>query len=65
VEYARYLYYLHFAEGSIMPIRLMSLVFANVVKKAPLFARPFATGIRDNVEKVFMVRCVSAGNLRG
>ncbi|MCA6063310.1 glutathione S-transferase family protein [Thalassolituus marinus] len=49
-EYWQYLYWLHYAEGSLMPLLVMSLVF-NKVKTAPMpfFIRPIAKGIADKV----------------
>jgi len=47
-EHRRYRYWLHYAEGSVMPPLLMSLVFARI-KNAPMpfFIRPVARGIAD------------------
>jgi glutathione S-transferase len=49
-EYRRYVYWLHFAEGSAMSPLLMKLVF-NRVKTTPMpfFAKPIARGIADKV----------------
>jgi len=48
-------YWLHFAEGSLMPYLVMTLVF-NKVKTAPMpfFVRPVAKGIADQVLKSFV-----------
>lgn len=48
-------YWLHFAEGSLMPPLLMSLVFAKV-RSAPMpfFAKPVAQGIADKVMDNFV-----------
>ena len=48
-------YWLHFAEGSLMPYLVMSLVFTKV-KTAPMpfFVRPVAKGIADQVMKSFI-----------
>ena len=48
-------YWLHFAEGSLMPPLLMSLVFAKV-RSAPMpfFAKPVANGIADKVMGSFV-----------
>ena len=48
-------YWLHFAEGSMMPYLVMSLVFQKV-KTAPMpfFIRPIAKGIADQVMKSFV-----------
>lgn len=48
-------YWLHFAEGSMMPFLVMTLVF-NKVKTAPMpfFVRPIARKIADQVMKSFL-----------
>jgi len=47
-EHLRYRYWLHYAEGSLMPPLLLSLVFSRL-RQAPMpfFARPIARGIAD------------------
>jgi len=54
-EYRRYVYWLHFAEGSAMPPLVMKLVFQKI-KSAPMpfFARPIARGIADKVLAAFV-----------
>jgi len=51
----RYDYWLHYAEGSLMPPLLMALVF-NRVRQGPMpfFARPVARGIADKVMGSFV-----------
>jgi len=44
-ERLRYTYYLHFAEGSMMPPLLMTLVFSRLPQGAPLLIRPIAQAI--------------------
>lgn len=39
---ARYLYWLHAAEGSAMPPLVMRLVFASIPRRVPFFIRPVA-----------------------
>jgi glutathione S-transferase len=42
----RYLYFMHYAEGSVMPPLLMKLIFDRIQKaKMPFFAKPIARGI--------------------
>ncbi len=57
-------YWLHYAEGSLMPFLVMSLVFQKI-KTAPMpfFIRPIAKGIADQVMKAFVEPNVS-NNLR-
>jgi len=51
----RYVYWLHFAEGSAMPPLLMQLVF-DKVRSAPMpfFVKPIAKGIADKVTRSFI-----------
>lgn len=48
-------YWLHFAEGSLMPPLLLKLVFDRV-RSAPMpfFAKPVARGLADKVSKAFI-----------
>ena len=43
----RYLYWLHFAEGSAQPPFLLKLLFDRIKSKAPVFVRPIARAIAD------------------
>lgn len=55
-ERLRYTYWLHFAEGSAMPMLLMKLIFGRLAKaKMPFFARPIARAIADNVTRSFIM----------
>ncbi len=51
----RHTYWLHYAEGSLMPPFLLSLIFAKV-RSAPMpfFAKPIAQGIADKVMAGFV-----------
>jgi glutathione S-transferase len=50
-ERLRYTYWMHFAEGSAMPMMVMKLVFNRVESaKMPFFARPIARGIARKVQ---------------
>ncbi|MET0288882.1 MAG: glutathione S-transferase [Pseudoxanthomonas sp.] len=53
-EHLRYRYWLHYAEGSLMPPLLVSLIFRRL-KSAPMpfFVRPIARGIADKVMSTF------------
>lgn len=47
---ADYLYWLHYAEGTLMPLLVMTLVFRRVPKsRMPFFARPVAKNITRRV----------------
>lgn len=50
----RYRYYLHFAEGSMMPPLLMKLVFTRLPAGAPALVRPVARAISDKAMKLFV-----------
>lgn len=50
----RYRYYLHFAEGSMMPPLLMKLVFSRLPSGAPALVRPVARAISDKAMKLFV-----------
>lgn len=50
-ERLRYIYWLHFAEGSAMPRLLIKLVFDRIPKSPmPFFAKPVARGISSKVQ---------------
>jgi glutathione S-transferase len=49
-DHRRYVYWLHFAEGSAMPPLVMALVFHKIrTAPMPFFARPIARAIADKV----------------
>ena len=52
----RYNYWLHFAEGSVMPQLLLKLVFDKVRKApVPFFVKPVVRGIADKVTSGFVM----------
>lgn len=52
----RYTYFLHFAEGSMMPPLLMKLVFDKIENgPMPFFVKPVARGIAQRVKKSFIL----------
>lgn len=54
-ERLRCTYWMHYAEGSLMPPLLMSLIFNRVrTSPMPFFARPIARGIADKVMNGFV-----------
>lgn len=53
-ELLKYNYWLHYAEGSLMPILLMGLVFSKVETESPAIVRPVAKAIAANVRKIFI-----------
>ena len=51
----RYLHWMHYAEGSLMPPLLMKLVFDQIQKaKMPFFAKPIARAISQKAVKGFV-----------
>ena len=52
-EWRRYTYFMHYAEGSLMPPLLLKLVF-DQVEKAPLIVRPVAKAISAKVKRRFI-----------
>jgi len=54
-ERVRYLYWLHFAEGSAQPPLLLKLLFDRIKSKAPLLVRPVARAIADKALSTFVL----------
>lgn len=52
--FLRYRYWLHYAEGSLMPPLLLKLVFDEIERKSPLLVRPVAKGISAQVKKLLI-----------
>lgn len=53
-ERLRYSYWLHYAEGSLMPLLVMKLVLSQIPKGAPALIRPIARGIVAGVSSRFL-----------
>lgn len=51
--YQQYLFWLHFAEGSLMPPRVAALVFSKAKQKVPLLLRPLAAKILDGITDAY------------
>ncbi|HET7499798.1 MAG TPA: glutathione S-transferase [Kofleriaceae bacterium] len=49
-----YRYFMHYAEGSLMPFLVMKLVFGKVRTDAPLLVRPIAKVIAGTVSRQFL-----------
>ena len=57
----RYLYFMHYAEGSAMPPLLMKLIFDRIKKaKMPFFARPIARKIAQGALDGFVLPSIQA-----
>ena len=54
-ERVRYLYWLHFAEGTAQPPLLLKLLFDRIKSKAPFFVRPVARAIADQALGTFVL----------
>jgi glutathione S-transferase len=52
-EYWDFSYWMHYAEGSLMPPLLVRLIFSRVRAAAPLLVRPISGRIADQVDRVF------------
>lgn len=48
-SYQQFLFWLHFAEGSLMPPRVAMLVFSKAKQKVPALLRPLAKKILDGI----------------
>ncbi len=54
-ERLRYTYFLHYAEGSLMPLLLLSLIFARIPRgPMPFFVRPVARAISARVKAILV-----------
>jgi glutathione S-transferase len=52
--YRDYRYFMHYAEGSLMPLLVMKLVFNKIRTDAPFLVRPIARAIAGQVSKQFL-----------
>ena len=52
--YLKYRYFMHYAEGSLMPYLLLRLVFRRIKTGAPLLVRPIGKAIANKVEAAFI-----------
>jgi glutathione S-transferase len=53
-ERLRYRYWLHYAEGSVMPLMVMTLIFGRLVPISPALVRPLVKGIVASVKARFL-----------
>ena len=53
-ERLRYNYWLHYAEGSFMPLLVMTLIFSRIPAMTPALVRPIARGIVKGVNDKFL-----------
>jgi glutathione S-transferase len=51
----RFRYFLHYAEGSLMPLMVMKLVFGSIPRAPmPFFVKPIAKGVSEGVQRKFL-----------
>lgn len=50
-EALRYRYWMHYSEGSAMPLLVMKLVFVKIPDQAPLLLKPFLSGLSKTIMK--------------
>ena len=53
-ERLRYTYFLHYAEGSAMPLLVMKLIFSKLPDQVPFLVRPFASLIAKGATEKFI-----------
>jgi len=53
-ERRSYIYWLHYAEGSLLPLLLLSLVMTRVESKSPMLIRPIARKMFDGVRSAYL-----------
>lgn len=53
-EWVDYRYWLHYGEGSLMPLLVMGLVFSQIPKQSPWIIKPLAKGISSTVRQRFI-----------
>lgn len=54
-DHLRYTYWMHYAEGSLMPLLVMKLVFGQIPRgPMPFMVRPLARTLMQKVEEVFL-----------
>jgi len=49
-----YSYFLHYAEGSLMPLLLMKLIFSRIPSRLPFFMRPVGRAISTGANKTLL-----------
>ncbi len=49
-----YNYFMHYAEGSLMPLLFMKLVFSKLPARVPFFMRPIARAIASGADKTLL-----------
>ncbi|UTO04886.1 glutathione S-transferase [Moraxella sp. FZLJ2107] len=55
-----YTFWMHFAEGSLMPPLVMGLILSKACEKSPFFAKPIARKLKDGIGKMILNNNVSS-----
>ncbi|CAF1278236.1 unnamed protein product [Adineta ricciae] len=50
----QYNYFLHYIEGSLMPILVMKYIFLNLQKQAPWLVKPVVNGICNKIDQLYL-----------
>ncbi|KAL8848373.1 MAG: hypothetical protein Q9221_006622 [Calogaya cf. arnoldii] len=53
-EWLRYRYFMHYAEGTLMPYLVVALLLRTIREKSPFFIKPIANAITGNIESMFL-----------
>ncbi len=53
-ERINYNYFMHYAEGSLMPLLLMKLIFSRIPARLPIFMRPVGRAIAKGANKTLL-----------
>ncbi|KAL9068284.1 MAG: hypothetical protein Q9161_006310 [Pseudevernia consocians] len=53
-SWVRYRYFMHYAEGSLMPFLVVALILSNIKTSSPFFIRPLALMITGAIESKFL-----------
>ncbi len=59
-DWIQYLFWLHFSEGTFMPVMFLKLVIATVHKKSPFFIKPVTKKIKSIIQKAVIEPRLSA-----
>lgn len=54
MTWKNYQFWLHFAEGSLMPPLVMGLILTKAVQKSPFFARPIVRQVKAGADKLLL-----------
>ncbi|UYN95939.1 MAG: glutathione S-transferase [Enhydrobacter sp.] len=53
-EHRRYTYFMHYAEGSLMPLLVMKLIFSRIPGRVPFLLRPVARMISGGADRTLL-----------